>query len=177
VTGGLHAPCTSKSLPQREAQAGRTDVKGTITPSAAWVCVLVRRGRERTARRKGVVCVLENIFFFFCVGLRIGLGERKSIRLNRVESRCKRGRFQLVTASIPHVELVFRDCRKTESRQMISLNFCQIVFGVFKVFRVSRFISHELNFPNRIEDRIARVIIFFLSFLPSGLGNLHRMNE
>jgi hypothetical protein len=60
--GGVQAPCTSKSLPQRDAQAGRTDVKGTMAPSAAWVCVLVRRGRERMARRKGVVCIFENMF-------------------------------------------------------------------------------------------------------------------
>jgi hypothetical protein len=31
--GGVHAPCTSKRGPQRDAQAGRTEEKGTMSPS------------------------------------------------------------------------------------------------------------------------------------------------
>jgi len=34
--GGLHFPWTSYRAPQFEAHAGRTDVNGTIGPSAAW---------------------------------------------------------------------------------------------------------------------------------------------
>lgn len=33
IAGGEQAPCTSNSFPQSEAHAGRTEVKGTITPS------------------------------------------------------------------------------------------------------------------------------------------------
>jgi hypothetical protein len=31
--GGVHAPCTSQRGPQRVAQAGRPEVKGTMSPS------------------------------------------------------------------------------------------------------------------------------------------------
>lgn len=33
MLGGVHLPCTSKRGPHFEAQAGRPDVKGTISPS------------------------------------------------------------------------------------------------------------------------------------------------
>jgi hypothetical protein len=35
MLGGVQAPWTSKSLPHFEAQAGRTEEKGTMRPSAA----------------------------------------------------------------------------------------------------------------------------------------------
>ena len=31
--GGVHAPCTSKRGPQSDAQGGRSEVKGTMSPS------------------------------------------------------------------------------------------------------------------------------------------------
>jgi len=36
-TGGTQAPCTLKRLPHTEAQAGRAEVKGTISPSGTGI--------------------------------------------------------------------------------------------------------------------------------------------
>lgn len=47
ILGGVQAPCTSKSFPHFEAQAGKTEVKGTIRPSAtAWALMMGNRMLE-----------------------------------------------------------------------------------------------------------------------------------
>ena len=57
VAGGEHLPCTSKRGPHREAQAGRPELKGTITPSgeaapAAAVAVVVCADTEDMIERR-----------------------------------------------------------------------------------------------------------------------------
>lgn len=45
IAGGVQPPCTSNSLPHCEAQDGRPEVKGTISPSAD--CWAEMSGRKR----------------------------------------------------------------------------------------------------------------------------------
>lgn len=63
--GGVHLPCTSYSTPQFEAQAGSTDVNGTMGPSAA--CGFCERVRERRESRMMVVvgCIFADYFGWF----------------------------------------------------------------------------------------------------------------
>ena len=95
MCGGTHAPWTLDRGPHWEAQAGRTDENGTIAWSGSWVCVLVRKGRERMVRRKGAVFDLENIFAMMFVSMR---GWEIDLGHNRVASYKEDP--QLVTASI-----------------------------------------------------------------------------
>lgn len=56
ILGGVQAPWTSKSLPHLEAQAGRTEEKGTMRPSAT-ACAEMR-GMMLESRRIIWVCIL-----------------------------------------------------------------------------------------------------------------------
>jgi len=69
--GGAQAPWTSKSGPHRDAQAGRTEVKGTIAPSGCcWAEVRWMRGTRRS---------IEGCMFVVCVFRFVLMMSRRSV--------------------------------------------------------------------------------------------------
>jgi hypothetical protein len=62
TTGGTQAPCTSKSFPHTDAHAGRTEVKGTIAPSATgidWAWDKERMLESRTIVEERILAEVE----------------------------------------------------------------------------------------------------------------------